>query len=311
MNLHGLHHVTAITGDTRKNLSFYTEVLGLRLVKKTVNQDDVGAYHLFYADRIGSPGTDITFFDWPQAGPNRPGVDTISRTFFRVLDRNALDFWEERFREQDVPHERVDRLFDLPTILFSDHEGQALGLVADDREPLEDEPWDAAGVSSDNALRGFHSVELTVQQVEQVEPVLTQLLNMTRRDADDGPVFSMDGGGPGREVRIRLAPDAPRGYQGRGGVHHVAFRLHDSGEQGEWLDRLESMGVSNSGVVDRFYFKSLYFRISRGILFELATDGPGFAVDEEAGSLGRKLALPPFLESRRAAIEAGLRPLES
>ena len=319
MQLHGLHHVTAVTGDAPGNLDFYTRVLGLRLVKKTVNQDDTSAYHLFYADKLGSPGTDMTFFDWPQTGPNRRGTDSIVNTQFRVNGRDALNYWSARFDEFNVTQHPIETFNGRDILRFEDPEGQRLTLVDDGGFPVEGEVWDGTDVPVEYAIRGFFAVSLSVPNSAQVGLILNQALNFeesTRLPNPDDPsqeviIYSMDGGGPGKEVHLYIQPGTPRAWLGRGGVHHVAFRLRDSEEQRAWESHLTRIGLGTSGVVDRFYFKSLYFRISSGILFELATDGPGFDADEPLESLGERLALPPFLEPRRAQIESGLRPLET
>ena len=325
MQLHGLHHVTAVTGDAPGNVDFYTRVLGLRLVKKTVNQDDTSAYHLFYSDKLGTPGLDMTFFDWPRTGPEQRGTDSIAETQFRVNGRAALDYWAGRLDEHEVPHDPIVgaglRPARTPAYLrFEDAEGQRLALVDDGGAPFEGEPWPGAPgaeVPAAFAIRAFHGVTLSVPRLDRVEPILTRALNFAELSRGPNPdnaaeeliVYGMDGGGPSKEVRLLVQPNAPRAYLGRGGVHHVAFRLRDDAEQQAWAERLNSLGVRHSGIIDRFYFKSLYFRISNGILFELATDGPGFAADEDPAHLGEALSLPPFLEPRRAAIEAGLRPI--
>jgi len=320
MQLHGLHHVTAVTGNAPGNLDFYTRVLGLRLVKKTVNQDDTSAYHLFYSDTKGTPGLDMTFFDWPRTGPDQRGTDSIANTQFRVNGRAALDYWAGRFQAMGVSADDLDRFNGRDVLRFEDPEGQRLTLVDDGGAPTEIEVWPGAPgaeVPAEFAIRGFHAVSLSVPRLDRVEPILTRVLNFTeswRGPSPDNPaeeliVYSMDGGGPGKEVYVTVQPDAPRAWLGRGGVHHVAFRLRDDAEQAAWSSALLQAGVRHSGVIDRFWFKSLYFRISNGILFELATDGPGFAVDEDPAHLGEALVLPPFLEARRASIEAGLRPI--
>jgi glyoxalase family protein len=315
MQLHGLHHVTAVTGDAPGNLDFYTRILGLRLVKKTVNQDDTSAYHLFYSDARGTPGLDMTFFDWPRTAPDQRGTDSIVTTHFRVNGRPALDYWAARFDELEVDHSPLGDLDGRLNLPFEDHEGQRLSLVDDGGAPTDIQYWAGGGIPADYAIRGFHAVTLSVPTPRRVEPILKGILNFTEQSrsaagpAEELIVYGMDGGGPGKEVRLLLQPDLPRAWLGRGGVHHVAFRLRDDAEQAAWLAHLHEIGLPNSGVIDRFYFKSLYFRISNGILFELATDGPGFAADEDPAHLGEALALPPFLEPRRAQIEAGLRPL--
>lgn len=317
MQLHGLHHVTAVTGDAPANLDFYTRVLGLRLVKKTVNQDDTSAYHLFYADKLGSPGTDMTFFDWPQTGPNQRGTDSIVSTLFRVDGRAALEYWADRLTQIGVAVQPIEQFRGLDVLRFEDPEGQRLTLVDDGGAPIEGEVWDGTDVPAGFALRGFYAIALSVPTLDQVGMILERILNfeeLERLPNPDNPaeeivIFGMDGGGPGKEVHVFVQPDAPRAWLGRGGVHHVAFRLRDEAEHKAWNAHLNRVGLPNSGLVDRYYFKSLYFRISNGILFELATDGPGFDSDEPLETLGERLALPPFLESRRAQIEAGLQPL--
>ncbi len=319
MQLHGLHHVTAVTGDAPGNLDFYTRVLGLRLVKKTVNQDDVSAYHLFYADKLGTPGTDITFFDWPQTGPDQRGTDSIVNTLFRVNGRAALEYWAERLAAHDLKVGPIESFRGRDRLRFEDPEGQRLTLVDDGGAPFEGEVWDRSDVPEEHAIRGFYGVALSVPTLEQVGMILTRILNFEEAErlpnpddpAEEIVIYEMDGGGPGKEVHVLIQPNEKRAWLGRGGVHHVAFRLSDAEEHRQWTAHLNRVGMPNSGLVDRFYFKSLYFRISNGILFELATDDPGFATDEDPEHLGESLALPPFLEPRREYIEAGLKPLAS
>jgi glyoxalase family protein len=315
MELTGLHHVTAITARAADNLKFYTQGLGMRLVKKTVNQDDVSAYHLFYADAKGSPGTDMTFFDWAQIGPNRPGVSAISGTAFRVASREALAYWAARFGELGIPHSEIEDVAGRATLRFTDPEGQNLRLVSDEGVP-DGAPWDRSPVPVENGIRGLDGVTLTVRRAAPTAKVLTDVLGFRRtrdyQDESGNPVviYETGPGGPGTEVHLAERPDLPISRQGAGGVHHVAFRTPNAEEQLAWERRLAEAGLRSSGQIDRFYFQSLYFREPNGILFELATDGPGFASDEDADHLGERLALPPFLEPQRARIEAGLKPLE-
>ncbi|MCX6050246.1 MAG: ring-cleaving dioxygenase [Chloroflexi bacterium] len=317
MQLHGIHHVTAVTSNAKGNHDFYTQVLGLRLVKKSVNQDDVSAYHLFYADKLGTPGTDMTFFDWATIDANRKGADSIANTLFRVNGRPALDYWVARLEANQVQHQGIEQVDHRAVLRFQDPEGQRLTLMDDQNAPFEGEPWDGAGIPAEYTLRGFYGTLLSVPRLAQVEPILTQVLGFTRATTYPSPdnaqetitIYTMDGGGPGKEVHLLEQPRQPIARLGYGGVHHVAFRLKDDAEQQAWLQKLTQVGLPNSGVVDRFYFRSLYFRITQGILFELATDEPGFAVDENIETLGEALALPPFLEPRRKQIEAGLKPL--
>jgi len=314
MNLHGIHHVTAISSEIGNNVDFYTRVLGLRLVKKSVNQDDTSAYHLFYADAVGSPGTDMTFFDWP-APPERRGTDSIVNTAFRVPSEDALLYWQGRLEGEGVSHNGIEEFDGRKVLRFEDHEGQRLTLVSDDGAPYEGEVWTAADIPEEHAIRGFYAVTLSIQKLDWLSPVLEQVLlfeETSRAETPDGTevvIYSMDGGGPGKEVWVAVEPNKGIARQGAGAVHHVAFRVNDRDEQREWDNRINRSGLRTSGFVDRFYFNSIYFRVSNGILFEIATDGPGFDTDEDMDKLGEKLALPPFLESRREQIEAGLQPI--
>ncbi|MPZ58796.1 MAG: ring-cleaving dioxygenase [Rhizobiales bacterium] len=316
MQLAGIHHLTAISADAPGNVRFYTRILGLRLVKKTVNQDDVSAYHLFYADAQGSPGTDITFFDFPTAQERR-GTHSISRTGMRVNGESALRWWHERLTKAGVTvgslGERDGRL----TLDFEDPEGQRLSLV-DDGGRGDAHPWDRSPVPIEHQIRGLGPITISVPELRPTEIVLITLMNMRKVRGYPHPehpqhtvhVYEMgEGGTPAAELHVAVQPDLPPARQGAGGVHHVAFRVPSYEEFDAWAERLQVMRIPNSGKIDRFWFRSLYFREPNGILFELATDGPGFAVDEPADELGETLVLPPFLENRRAQIEAGLKPL--
>jgi glyoxalase family protein len=316
MQLHGLHHLTAITADASGNLGFYTRVLGLRLVKKTVNQDDVGAWHLFYGDGAASPGSDLTFFDWPLPRERR-GTRSIVRTGLRVAGEQALAWWLERFEELRVPHGALREVDGRPALDFEDPEGQRLALV-DDGGTGPAHPWERSPVPAPYQIRGLGPVRLSVPELDPSERFLTRVMAMAKaRDypAPDAPegrihVYAMPGAeGPAAELHLLVEPGAAPARQGAGGVHHVAFRVPDEAAYRAWVERLVSLGVPSSGPVDRYYFRSLYTREPGGILYEIATDGPGFAVDEPPDRLGERLSLPPVLEPRRAAIERGLKPL--
>jgi len=320
MQLTGLHHVSALTAQAANNVDFYTRTLGLRLVKKTVNQDDPTSYHLFYGDERGAPGTEVTFFDIPQAAPLRPGVSSISRIALRVSGRDSLAWWADRFETLGVAHDPIVSEAGRSVLAFRDPEGQRLALVDDTAAPLPGgAPWAQSSVPAPQGIRGLGAVTLTVRALEPTERVLTQVMGFTRRGAyaaSAGPereivVFGTGVGGPGAEVHVDARADLPLERLGRGGVHHVAFRVPTAEEHLAWLDRLESAGLRTSGLVERYYFRSIYFREPNGVLFELATDGPGFLTDEDDAHLGERLALPPFLEPHRAAIEASLRPLDT
>jgi glyoxalase family protein len=315
MQLTGIHHLTAISADAPGNMAFYTRVLGMRLVKKTVNQDDVSAYHLFYADALARPGTDLTFFDWPTA-PERRGTHSISRTALRVADEPTLQWWVEHLAKAGARHGDIALRDGRLTLDFEDPEGQRLSLI-DDGGAGDAHPWQRSPVPEAHQIRGLGPITLSVPQLEPTDGVLTSVMNMRRvRDyphpenaPDTVHVYEMGEGGPAAELHVAVQRDLQAGRQGAGGVHHVAFRTPDETQYDAWARRLNDMRIPNSGKVDRFYFRSLYFREPNGILFEIATDGPGFATDEPLETLGEKLALPPFLEPRRRQIEAGLKPL--
>lgn len=318
MELGGLHHVTAVTGNAAGNLTFYTKVLGMRLVKKTVNQDDVSAYHLFYADGEGNAGTEVTFFDWPNSPPNRPGPGNIAAIGLRVADRAALEWWQARFDEHDVRHDSIADVGGQEMLHFKDPEGQQLALVADNGQGMEPGvPWADSPVPADKQIRGLGHIRLTIFQLGPTEAVLTAVLGFRKAreypSLDDPSqstvVYETGPGGPGTEVHIDVRPDLPPGRVGIGGVHHVAFRTPDDEEHAQWQQHINAARLGVTPVIDRYYFKSIYFREPNYILYEIATDGPGFAVDEDASELGQNLVLPPFLEPRREEIEAGLRPL--
>jgi glyoxalase family protein len=316
MNLNGIHHVTAVSRQIGHNVDFYTRVLGLRLVKKSVNQDDVSAYHLFYADKLGSPGTDMTFFDWPQVIAERRGTDSVTATAFRVNGREALEYWSGRLAQHGIQHTGIESFAERDVLRFEDPEGQRLILVDDKGVPFEGEVWDGSDVPVEYALRGFYAVMLSIPNLDWIDPILTEVLayRQTRHATFPGGgkvlIYETGNGGPGRELWVVEEADKPIARPGAGGVHHVAFRVADKDEQRHWHERISRTGLRVSPFIDRFYFQSIYFRISNGILFEIATDGPGFATDEDPDSLGEKLALPPFLESQREQIEAGLKPIE-
>jgi glyoxalase family protein len=312
--LPGLHHVTAITGDAPGNLYFYTRVLGMRLVKKTVNQDDVSAYHLFYADAVGSPGTDLTFFDWPYSPANRPGVGTIGPVALRVGDERALEWWGRAFDAARVPHGEIESVRGRSRLRFDDPEGQRLELVDDGGAP-GGRPWESSAAPTWAQVKGLHGVTIAEGRLDPTRRFLEGLLGFHQvgeralEDGDSEHAFESGDGGPGTEVRLVIPRRQDRGHPGRGGVHHVAFRAPDGAAQESWRSRLEAAGVPVTPIIDRFYFRSIYFREPGGALFEIATDGPGFAADEPEEMLGRHLALPPFLEGQRERIEAGLVPL--
>ena len=311
--LHGLHHVTAVTADAPRNLAFYTGVLGLRLVKTTVNQDDTSAYHLFYADAQGTPGTELTFFEWPHVPPAYPGAGVATETALRVAGgRPALEQWRHHLATHgDLPGEiETQPGATLPSLAFTDPEGQLLRLVAEDAatlSPSARHPWTGSPLPPEISVFGLSAVTLTVRDPAATAAFLTETLGF-RQPSTDPTLYETGPGGPNTQLRL-LASTVPAS-QGAGGVHHVAWTVADRAEQQIWAAHLTAHRVPHSGEVDRFYFQSLYFRIPGGILFELATRGPGFTADgEPLDHLGERLSLPPFLENQRARIERGLRPL--
>lgn len=316
MEIGGLHHVTAVTGRPQENVNFYTGVLGMRLVKKTVNQDDVSAYHLFYADEVGSAGTEMTFFDWAWAGADPEGSGKVSATAFRVPGRAALDRWAGRLEDLGVTHGGIEDRGGRAVLPFTDPEGQSLELAADEGGGTEPGiPSSEGDVEPEIAVRGLHSVTLKLAEAGPTGRLLTEALGFRRadeyeRDGARRTVYEVGPGGPGAEVHVEERPGLRlRRQVGIGGVHHVAFRVPDEEQHALWREKLRSMGVGVTPVIDRFYFRSIYFREPGGVLFEIATDGPGFATDEDIEHLGERLSLPPFLEPHREMIEGGLKPV--
>ena len=319
-HLKGFHHLTAVSARIRDNKRFYTDTLGLRLVKRSVNQDDTSAYHLFYSDRVGTPGNDLTFFDWAVA-PERRGGHTVTRTGLRVADEGSLQYWQARLQALGVAQAGIVTRDGRPTLDFEDPEGQRLALVVDAGAGDPSTPWERSPVPAEHQIRGLGPVTMTIPNLSSTDRVLREVLSM--RPAREYPdpehpahsvhVYAMGDdatGGPHAELHVAVRPDLAPAYPGAGGVHHVAFRTPDDAGYHAWHDRLNAAGIRNSGPVDRYYFRSLYFREPSGILFEIATDSPGFAADEPVETLGERIALPPFLEPRRAQIVAGLKPLD-
>jgi len=320
MDLLGIHHLTAVSSSIRENFRFYTTVLGMRLVKRSVNQDDVTAYHLFYADAIGTPGTDLTFFDW-SVPRERRGTRSITRTFLRVTGEASLAYWADRLTEHGIAHGEIASRDGRLTLEFEDREGQRLAFVDDGGRGDAPVPWTASPVPEEHQVRGLGPILISVPKLQPTEQVVTRVLNMRPLREYPHPenakhtvhVFEMGAGGVSAgahaELHVAVQPDLPAASPGAGGVHHVAFRVPDDAYHA-WAERLNEFGLPNSGEVDRYWFRSLYVREPNGVLFELATDGPGFGVDEDVATLGEKVVLAPFLEPRRAQILAGLKPID-
>lgn len=306
----GIHHVTAIAGDPQRNFAFYTRDLGLRFVKKTVNFDDPTTYHFYYGDEAGRPGTILTFFPWEGATEGRRGVGETHQTAFRVPQR-ALGYWTQRFLEKGVKFEALEKRFGESVLAFTDPDGMALALVG--VPGAEDEPgWSDGEIPAEHAIRGFHGITLLLNDAAKTAKILTDVFGF-REAGREGSVtrFTAPGDAQGRVVDIYEAKGFLRGFQGRGSVHHIAFRAKDDGEQAAMAGKLVSdHGLHPTEQKDRNYFRSIYFREPGGVLFEIATDVPGFAVDEPVETLGHDLKLPSFLEKHRDEIQAVLPQLE-
>ncbi|MFH5800630.1 ring-cleaving dioxygenase [Haladaptatus sp. CMAA 1911] len=302
----GIHHVTAIATDPRRNFRFYTDVLGLRFVKRTVNFDDKYTYHLYYGDEVGHPGTIMTFFPWPDAAPGRRGVGTADATAF-LVPPDSFDFWTERLAANDVEYSGPTDRFGERVIEFSDPDGLRLELVSH-REATEIDAWRDGPVPTEYAIRGFYGVTLAVEGYERTASLLEGTMGYEFVGEENGQRFRYraTGSNPGAVLDLRCVPDLQPGRVGAGTVHHIAFRTADDDQQLEWREDLVARGLNVTPVIDRQYFRSIYYRIPAGILFEIATDPPGFTKDEPVEELGTNLKLPPWFESEREAIEARL-----
>ena len=308
----GIHHITAIASDAVKTFHFYTEILGLRLVKRTVNQDDVRTYHLFFGDEAGHPGMDLTFFIFQPATQGFRGNGLVT-TISLAVPEVSLPFWQERFKQYQVKHRTITERFGRKRILFFDQDNQQLELVGVPQTELEDgEPWVTAEVSRNHAIRSFYSATLSVHQQEVMELILNHVFGYQYdQTAGKSHQYSLVGKGNRAHIlELVVDPTVEVGLNAAGTVHHIAFRAKDEAEQLKLRSRVVELGLYPTTVIDRFYFKSVYFRVPAGILFEIATDGPGFVADEATEHLGQKLALPPFLEPQRKDIEANLPKLE-
>ena len=307
----GLHHVTAIAGPAQQNLDFYAGVLGMRLVKRSVNQDDPGTYHLFYADALGHPGTDLTFFPWSQMAPSRQGHGLSSEVSLAVPPE-SLGWWEERLGRHDVRREALETRFGERALPIVDPHGLRVALVESAgvlERPFA--PWEGSPVPVERQVRGLAGARLQVQRLAPTLALLGSVLGYRPARAEgEWQRWQVGSGGAGCTLDLRETPDARRGAWGTGSIHHLAFRVEDSDHQLAVRRKVEEAGGWPTEVIDRFWFRSVYFKEPGGVLFELATDGPGFAVDEEPERLGEALVLPPWLEEQRPQIEAVLPPLQ-
>lgn len=306
--VHGIHHVTAIAGLGQQTLDFYVHLMGLRLVKKSVNQDVPDTYHLFFADAAGTPGTDLTFFLWPDMGPARPGAGFTAEVPF-AIPPGSLAYWQDRFSQAGVGVGPLEMRFGEKRLPFRDPQGLPLALI-EAASPRDFVPWEESSVPAEYQLRGMHSVRLWERNVKPTEMFLTQIMGFRAIEVEDGwHRYAVEDGAPGTLLEIKEPPDERHGQWGTGGVHHVAWRVRDVAEQLALREAVEAAGLRPTPPIDRFWFQSVYFREPGGTLFELATDGPGFDRDEEQAHLGEQLILPPWLESHRAEIERALPPL--
>lgn len=310
--IHGIHHITAIGTDPQQLTDFYTGVLGLRLVKKSVNQDDVSAYHLFFGDRTGEPGMDLTFFTFPGVRRGQRGSGQVTMISLAV-PAQALPFWEERFSQHGVEHEKPRPHLGQERLVFYDPDGQQLELVGVGEDELHTQPeqlWTGTEIGEVEAIRHFHSARLTVASLGGVEPVLLEAFGYETAERDDrSKLYRLDGEQRAALLEVEEAPGLNLGLNSAGTVHHIAFSVDDEERQLALRESIIKLGLRPTQVIDRYYFKSVYFRVPAGILFEIATMGPGFTVDEDEAALGEALALPPFLEDQRAEIDANLEPI--
>ncbi len=307
----GHHHISMITKDANLNNQFYRKVLGLRRVKVTVNQDDPSMYHLFYGDRTGSPGTELSFFEIPPVGRTHRGTNAITRIGLLVPTENSLTYWKARFEEYGVKHSEITTYANKPALQFEDQEGLRMVLLVSKGEKVDHwETWEKSNVPEEHQIQGMGSVEITVRRLDKLARTLTEMFGYQEVSrTEDEAIFQSVQGEVFGEIVVKSL-DGPTERPGRGSIHHLAIRVKNDTELAYWAEKVKARGFHTSGIVDRFYFKSLYFRESNGILFEIATDEPGFTIDGDVETLGESLDLPPFLENRRAEIEESLKPIE-
>jgi glyoxalase family protein len=309
----GLHHVTAIASDPQRNLDFYVGLLGLRFVKRTVNFDDPGAYHFYFGDNRGTPGTILTFFPWPGARRGIRGAGQVEATAF-AIPPDSIGFWLERLKQHHVTAEKTPTRFGEEVIRLLDPDGLLIELiaVAADASSVGVEPWPDSRVGPEHAVHGFHSVSAALEGYERTARLISENFGyrLTNESGNRFRFVSADDSAPGRIIDLLCQPDAAMGRVAAGSVHHIAFRAKDEAEQLQWRERLVGLGYNVTPVIDRTYFHSIYFREPGGILFEIATEPPGFTLDEKIEELGMHLQVPPWMESARAQIEEILPPIQ-
>ncbi|MGM0215012.1 ring-cleaving dioxygenase [Enterococcus sp. AZ109] len=312
--IRGLHHVTAMTSSAEKNYRFFTDILGLRMIKKTVNQDDIETYHLYFTDDTGAPGTDMTFFDFPGIPQGKKGTNTISRTGFRVPSDASLDYWVERFDQLNVEHGEINERFGKKYLDFNDYDNQLFQLVSDEKNKgvAAGTPWKNSNVPAEHSIIGLGPTIVTVANFDHMKLVLENVLGF-KQTAAEGTMsqFEVGEGGNGATIIVDFQDDILPAQEGFGNVHHLALRVADDEALQYWIKKINDLEFPNSGFVDRFYFQSEYFMAAPNVLFELATDGPGFLEDESYEHAGEILSLPPFLEPKRKEIEDYVRPFDT
>jgi len=302
MIIHGLHHVTAIAGDPQRNLDFYVGLLGLRLVKRTINFDDPSTYHFYFGDAVGTPGTILTFFPWPAARRGSRGAGEVEATAF-AIPLGSINYWLERLREHHVAAERLPERFGAEVIRLVDADGMLLELVAT-QSGNGVQPWSEGSVAAEHSICGFHSVSAAIENHQETATFLTETFGYRLiQEMGNRFRFAAPGEGIGKIIDLIRRPESPPGRLGTGSVHHIAFRVPDEAQQNEWRVKILELGYDVSPIMDRVYFRSIYFREPGGVLFEIATDPPGFATDENVRELGTRLCLPPWIEGSRPKIE--------
>lgn len=307
-NILGIHHITAIAGDAQRNVDFYVSILGLRFVKKSINQDAPDVYHLYYGDEVGSPGTAMTFFPFGRAARGTRGNGEVSHVAFAV-PVSSQDFWLGHLSTNGINFDGPTMRFGEEVITFLDPDGMVIDLVLTDKHRLKF-PWKRSTVPVEHAIRGFHGVTMNVAAGEQSEKVLTDILGFRRSETSGNRSrFLIGEGSDEAAIDIVADPAAPPARQSAGSVHHIAWRVTDFAAHEEWFKHVARSGLSTSEIIDRFYFHSIYFREPGGILYEIASDNPGFTVDESVEALGTTLMLPPWYEPHREKIERSLPPI--
>lgn len=320
--LSGIHHISAMTGNVQENVDFYTRLLGMRAVKKTVNQDSIDVYHMFYADADGSAGTDLTFFAFPGVAKNREGAGEINQSILRVASNASIDWWKQRFDHFGVSYGEVTDLQGHRFLPFTDFEGQRLALMADEGGDVSipaGSPWEHSTVPAEHQILGLGAVSITTGRPTQTLHMLTEIMGFQVIADEQGPehpdhrivLLQIHTGGPNGLMIVHVRPDLDMARNGGGGVHHVSFRAASQEIFTEWNEYLLSQGVRVTEEIDRFYFKAMYFREPGGVLYEISTDGPGFATDEDHDKMGQQLALPPAFAPMRDRIEPMLQPLDT